>query len=263
MDPTHGKCVAILGSGKHCKNSANHPDPEGPATVLLLCGIHVKNAKKHIQAYKDAFNGRTEKKTLAIFPFLVNPGGNDNNAPPPIAPATPKREEEDMTEEEVERHADSVRADSNPRAIDKLTVSKGASKERSVAVVKIDNSFWVCNVSGSSADEAKWATFWTKRTGRDQPRRCQIKDCEREVGATGHMYWRDDPDGKQYNYLVPICAHHNKTENGYDWNGDQTKWLQCKSGLAVKILENPATAVKVAEKERKKHGYNLRERKPK
>lgn len=213
----------------------------------MLCGVHVKSGRQHMKKYKERFNGKASAATLAMFPL-----------PSVIHPAR-SNDEEDMTEEEVDKHQGSVRADSFPKAIEDTTVSKGASTERVVAIVKIDNNFWVCNVSGSSVDHAGWAKFWIKHTGRDrQPRRCQIKDCERDVEATGHMYWRDDPDGKLYNYLIPICAHHNQTKNGYDWNGDQTHWLQCKRGLAVKILENPATAVKAAAK---KHNYNLRERK--
>lgn len=258
-------CIAETASGEPCRYQAKYPDPAKKDNVLIICGVHYKKVAEHVA---KAAAKRAAAAAAAPDRLVVNPGGNDNNAPAPVIAAAParvqprKKDDDEMTEEELRLD----RRSSLPglaKGATGETVRKGASTERLVDVVKIDNSFYVCNVSGSSDDKAAWKRFWEKHAGEKQPATCQIKDCQRKVGATGHMYWRDDKDGKLYNYLIPICSHHNNTENGYDWTGDDktTNWQPCKRGFAVKILENPDTAKKAEQK--KRHGYNLRPRKPK
>lgn len=245
-----GKCIAFTSSGSRCRFTAKHADPAVPNGPLLVCGTHYKKIAEHIKKLAE---------TRQRQPLIVNPGGNDNNAPaagagPVVAgPDAGKKDDDEMTEEDLRADRRSSLPGESKTATEG-TVDTGASKERWVDTVKIDNSFYVCNVTGSSRDKGAWKTFWEKRVGSTQPARCQIKYCEKQVGATGHMYWRDDKDGKVYNYLIPICSHHNGAE--YDWTGDEktTKWQQCKRGVAVKIKENPRART---------HGYNLRQRKKK
>ena len=119
-------------------------------------------------------------------------------------------------------------------------VSHGVSTNRLIAVVNVDNTFYVCNVKGSSRDKGAWKKFWLKHTTATYPRTCRAKDCERDATATGHMYWRDDPDKiGHYNYLVPICSHHNSER--YDSDKEPIRWFPLKKGVAVKILENQLT----------------------
>jgi hypothetical protein len=119
-------------------------------------------------------------------------------------------------------------------------VSHGVSANRLIAVVEVDNTFYVCNVKGSSRDKGAWKKFWLKHTTATYPRTCRAKDCERDATATGHMYWRDDPDQiGHYNYLVPICSHHNSER--YDSDKEPIRWFPLKKGVAVKILENQLT----------------------
>ena len=246
------RCVAIQAKdGQPCPRAATNAEPGAPAgSPFILCGTHNRYAAKHVKAYK-------EKLHLENLLRRVAHGENDNNTPAAVVvktvvPAAEKDDDDDeMTEEEVRAHKGSSSPTLAKKASDKTKVT-GISVERLVDVVKIDNKFYVCNVTGSSEDKAGWKTFWEKRTGKAQPRLCQIKDCAKEVEATGHMYWRDDTDEKVYNYLIPICGHHNGSKNGYEWEGDATNWQPCKAGLAVKIKESPKTTT---------HAYNLRSRK--
>ena len=243
-------------AGQACLGAATGREPGAPdGSPFLLCGTHNKYAEKHVKAYKERLH--LEKLLRQVAQGKGGGGGNDNNTPAvfpaAVAAKGQKKDDDDdeMTEEEVRLHRGSSSPALAKKESDK-TKDNGGSAERVVDIVKIDNKFYVCNVPGSSEDHAKWKPFWEKHTGRKQPASCQIKDCVKKVKATGHMYWRDDEDDKTYNYLVPICSHHNSEV--YDWKDKETKWQPCKAGLAVKIKESPKTAA---------HAYNLRERKPK
>lgn len=136
-----------------------------------------------------------------------------------------------------------------PLVLDQRQYYTGASKLRFVELVKMSEvgaPYYVCNVIGSSKDKAKWKEFWLAYTGQAAiPTTCAFKDCERKLitncHATGHMYWRDDPDGQKYNYFAQICKHHNGED--YDYNlfePRKTKWLPLKkTALLVKIRQNP------------------------
>jgi hypothetical protein len=247
------KCVAYTAGGNPCPNSAKYSDPAAlPGGPLVLCGTHLKNAKKHMDKHRFDL---LLPKMFAPVPVAV-PATKTKTvvavAPKKKVTAVKDDDDDEMTDEEVRLH----RSSSSPtlaKKASKDTVDNGISVERLVDIVKIDNKFYVCNVTGSSEDKADWKPFWEKRIKKAQPRLCQIKDCVREVGATGHMYWRDDKDKNTYNYLIPICSHHNGSKNGYEWEGDATNWQPCKAGLAVKIKESPKTTT---------HAYNLRARKP-
>lgn len=254
-------CIAETASGEPCRNHARYPDPAKGDGVLVVCGVHYKKVAEHVaKAARKAAAAAAAPDRL-----VVNPGGNDNNAPVRVVAVAPVRvqprkngdndDDDEMTEEELRADRRGSLPGAAKDATDE-TVEKGASKERVVDIVKIDNTFYVCNVPGSSMDKAGWKTFWEKHVGNAQPAACQIKDCVKKVKATGHMYWRDDKDGKVYNYLVPICSHHNNPAKGYDWTGDDktTNWQPCKLGFAVKIKESQST---------KTHAYNLRQRKKK
>lgn len=115
-----------------------------------------------------------------------------------------------------------------------VIITKGTSAKRRVDTVHLsDGKTYVCNVKHSSKDTGNWKTFWLKHSGTvTYPKTCRAKDCERKATATGHMYLRDDQENKKYNYLVPICAHHNSSKY------DSTYFLVKKSTVAVKIHEN-------------------------
>lgn len=254
-------CIAKTGSGEPCRNHAKYPDPAKADGVLIICGTHYKKVAEHVAKAANAIKTAMTTKARGRRIFVVNPAGNDNNAPAPqqqpeaAAAAAGRKDDDEMTEEELRADRRGSLPGAAKDATDE-TVEKGASKERLVDIVKIDKTFYVCNVPGSSMDKAGWKTFWEKHVGDAQPATCRIKDCVKKVKATGHMYWRDDKDGKVYNYLVPICSHHNNPANGYDWTGDDktTNWQPCKLGFAVKIKESQST---------KTHAYNLRQRKKK
>ena len=117
--------------------------------------------------------------------------------------------------------------------------SIGVSHERKIDTLKLNGSTYVCNVKGSSKDPGAWKTFWSTHSGCAYPRTCMAKDCQKKATATGHMYLREEYElyaerGElpKYNYLVPICSHHNSKVY------DVTFFLLKKTTVAVKILEN-------------------------
>lgn len=141
--------------------------------------------------------------------------------------------------------ATAQQAENRVRAV----VRTGASRDRFVARVVLEGKVWVCNVTGSSKDKANWKEFYERYAQIKTPDTCRIKDCQRKVGATGHMYIREDADGVLYNYLIPICSHHN-SDKGLDYDRvdpRRTKWQEVKTQrgatIAVKIRENPATTM--------------------
>ncbi len=109
--------------------------------------------------------------------------------------------------------------------------SVGTSDKRKVKVVELKSKVYVCGVTGSSKDTGNWKTFWEKHTDKKYPKTCRAKDCEKNATDTGHLYLRDDKD-KTFNYLVPICSHHNSSKY------DKTPFLLKKTAVAVKIYEN-------------------------
>lgn len=111
--------------------------------------------------------------------------------------------------------------------------SVGAASTRCLDVVTLDTGVYVLGVNGSSVDKAAWKTFWIKHAKQEYPDKCRAKDCEKNATCTGHMYRRDDPV-KRYNYLIPICSHHNGKEY------DTKAFLLKKTTVAVKIRENPS-----------------------
>ena len=111
--------------------------------------------------------------------------------------------------------------------------NRGVGAKRCVGVIDVYNHTYMSGVIGSSKDTGAWKPFWIKHTKMAYPTVCRVKDCEKKVAATGHMYWRDDPEGHKYNYLVPICSHHNSSK--YDKVA-----VPLKKGHAVKILQHPS-----------------------
>lgn len=110
--------------------------------------------------------------------------------------------------------------------------NSGTGTHRCKGIEEFKNTY-MANVSGSSKDTGAWKTFWEKHSKQEFPKTCRFKDCERKATCTGHMYKRDDKDGKKYNYLVPICSHHNSVK----YNAPNYQ-LAKKTTIAVKILEN-------------------------
>jgi hypothetical protein len=98
--------------------------------------------------------------------------------------------------------------------------------KRQVEVVILEKKY-ARNVEGSSVDKKNWKKFWTKHTQDEYPRTCRAKDCERLAKATGHLFIRDMDE--KYNYLVPICSHHNSCKYNEDY------FLLKKNVKAVKI----------------------------
>ena len=110
--------------------------------------------------------------------------------------------------------------------------SVGQSASRCLDVVEFPRGDYVLGVNGSSEDSGGWKAFWERHTKLEYPKTCRAKDCERKATCTGHMYLRDDAV-KRYNYLIPICSHHNGKEY------DTKAFLLKKTTVAVKIRENP------------------------
>lgn len=120
--------------------------------------------------------------------------------------------------------------------------NQGTGAQRSLGCIHFDHhqKTYMANVTGSSQDTGNWKTFWiTHAEGAEYPQTCRFKDCERKATCTGHMYireeWEEGGGGgeKKYNYLVPICSHHNSVK--YDAPNFS---LMKKTTIAVKILEN-------------------------
>lgn len=192
--------------GKQCPN---------PATKGDKCGVHSPK-KKQLPALLMKIvtgchprEGEDEEVTEEV--AAVEDKGNNNNEQPHLC---------------METVAPRVRS--------------GCSVDRFAGVMPVNNGTYVCNVTGSSKDKGNWKRFCARylaTVGEEYPKVCRVKDCQRKVTATGHMYWRDckgvPPEGTwRYNYLVGICSHHNSAV--YD-----TKYVPLKKGYAVKIEENP------------------------
>lgn len=115
-------------------------------------------------------------------------------------------------------------------------VESGASDLRKLDVVEC-GAVYVRNVHGSSKDKADWKDFWKRHTKQEFPRDCRAKDCQKRATCTGHMYLRDEEearrskDERKFNYLVPICSHHNSSKY------DNEYFLLKKTTVAVKIYE--------------------------
>lgn len=105
----------------------------------------------------------------------------------------------------------------------------GKVKDVRFVKVKLLVKEYVRNVEGSSLDKKNWKKYWIKHTKEEYPRTCRAKDCEKDAKATGHMYVRDKDE--KYNYLIPICSHHNSSKYNEEY------FLLKKNVKAVKILE--------------------------
>lgn len=221
-------CVARFKSGKKKGQQCSHP-----ATNGTMCGLHApkpKNEKKKKQQQQQhSLTDWLLKVMMGCHPregeeeasddTEVAATANDNNAPAPVPGPGPARQ--------------CIEAGRLP-----LRARTGCSGARFVGTMPVDNAVYVCNVAGSSADKGSWKTFCSRylaTVGEEYPKVCRVKDCQRKVTATGHMYWRDckgAPDGWRYNYLAGICSHHNSSV--YD-----TKYVPLKKGHVVIIEENP------------------------
>jgi hypothetical protein len=102
--------------------------------------------------------------------------------------------------------------------------------KRFVKVKLLEKAIYVRNVEGSSLDKKNWKKYWLKHTKEEEyPNTCRAKDCEKKAKATGHMYLRDKDE--KFNYLIPICSHHNSSKYNEEY------FLLKKNVKVVKILE--------------------------
>jgi hypothetical protein len=204
-DDEESLCIAILQSGKRqgkqCGSKATHDNG-------THCGRHGKEKTPQQVVLCHVLLKSGDRKGDPCHKKATYPGGVCGNH----KKHGKKKEKEEEEDEET---------------------SVGASSTRCLDVVTLDTGVYVLGVNGSSVDKAAWKAFWIKHTKQEYPNKCRAKDCEMTATCTGHMYLRDDTL-KRYNYLIPICSHHNGKEY------DTKAFLLKKTKVAVKIRENPS-----------------------
>ncbi len=228
------RCVSRLKSGKHAGEQCPHPATRGDR-----CGVHSPKEGKKKQQQRGL--GSWLVRVMMGCPpreddddnTEVTATANDNNVPAPAL--VPPRQCIEAAQ---------ARAPQRART--------GCSSARFVGTMPVDNTIYVCNVEGSSEDKGSWKPFCSRYlavVGEEYPKVCRVKDCQRKVTATGHMYWRDckgTPNGGwRYNYLAGICSHHNSSIYN-------NKYVPLKKGHVVIIEENPVVQQQNLKKGRKK-----------